>query len=331
METTDKSTPSNTEVTDTSSDDVLLRDASASEPQKYALEPENALDEADVTDEPAEDNELIFGKFKTMEEARKGYKEAERAITKAADLEKQLEQYKYLSENFEKDAIARRQGYADRFDMALTSDVHKHELDNYALAAGYTLSPQEQLKVSELISRCRNGGNDADFADLRRCFSPEVVALASEDATLYKNSRLGEYNAIRAEEKDIRYKRKISEFRNNNGQWVDSPLKEELIKQAMDVTDGKVDLFMLKELADAVAAEAVKKYQADNDMKHQNSAAQDGLQTPLNNNARVKTKKWLTKKEYYALSPEEEAEKYDLIVEQVLLEKQGKLPRMLTK
>ena len=28
---------------------------------------------------------------------------------------------------------------------------------------------------------------------------------------------------------------------------------------------------------------------------------------------------------------EEEAEKYDLIVEQVLLEKQGKLPRMLTK
>lgn len=162
METTDKSTPSNTEVTDTSSD-VSLCDTSASEPQKEALEPEKALDEADVTDEPAEDNELIFGKFKTMEEARKGYKEAERAITKAADLEKQLEQYKYLSENFEKDGIARRQGYADRLDMALTSDVRKHELDNYALAAGYTLSPQEQLKVSELISRCRNGCGEADL------------------------------------------------------------------------------------------------------------------------------------------------------------------------
>ena len=323
METTDKSTPSNTEVTDTSSD-VSLCDTSTSEPQKEALESENALDEADVTDEPTEDNELIFGKFKTMEEARKGYKEAERAITKAADLEKQLEQYKYLSENFEKDGIA-------RLDMALTSDVRKHELDNYALAAGYTLSPQEQLKVSELISRCRNGGGEADFADLRRCFSHEVVALASEDAALYKNSRQGEYDAVRAEEKDIRYNRKISEFRNSNAQWVDSPLKEELIAQAMDATDGKVDLFALKELADAVAAEAVKKYQADNDMKHQNSAAQEGLQTPLNNNARVKTKKWLTKKEYYALSPEEEAEKYDLIVEQVLLEKQGKLPRMLTK
>lgn len=330
METTDKSTPSNTEVTDTSGD-VSLCDTSVSEPQEEAPEPENALDEADITDEQAEDNELIFGKFKTMEEACKGYKEAERAITKAADLEKQLDQYKYLSENFEKDGIARRQGYADRLDMALTSDVRKHELDNYALAAGYTLSPQEQLKVSELISRCRNGGSEADFANLRRCFSPEVVALASEDAALYKNSRQGEYDAVRAEEKDIRYNRKISEFRNSNAQWVDSPLKEELIKQAMDATDGKVDLFALKELIDAVAAEAVKKYQADNDMKHQNSAAQEGLQTPLNNNARVKTKKWLTKKEYYALSPEEEAEKYDLIVEQVLLEKQGKLPRMLTK
>ncbi len=330
METTDKSTPSNTEVTDTSND-VSLCETSVSEQQEEALEPENTLDEADITDESAEDNELIFGKFKTMEEARKGYKEAERAITKAADLEKQLEQYKYLSENFEKDGIARRQGYADRLDMALTSDVRKHELDNYALAAGYTLSPQEQLKVSELISRCRNGGSEADFANLRRCFSPEVVALASEDAALYKNSRQGEYDAVRAEEKNIRYNRKISEFRNSNAQWVDSPLKEELIKQAMDATDGKVDLFALKELTDAVAAEAVKKYQADNDMKHQNSAAQEGLQTPLNNNARVKTKKWLTKKEYYALSPEEEAEKYDLIVEQVLLEKQGKLPRMLTK
>ena len=330
MELTDKSTPSNTEVADTLND-ISSGDTSVSEPQEEALEPANNLNEADVTDEQNKDNNLIFGKFKTMEEACKGYKEAERAITKAADLEKQLEQFKYLSEMYEQDGIARRQGYDNRIDMALTSDVRMHELDNYALAAGYVLSPQEQINVSEIINRCRNGGSDADFADLRRYFPPEVVALAAEDAAIYKNSRQDVYNAMHEEEKNIRNNRKISEFRNANAQWVDSPLKEELITQAMDITDGNVDLFALKELADAVAAEAVKKYQSEHEMQYQNSMAQESLLTPLDDNKRVKTKKWLTKEEFYDLTPEEEAEKYDLIVEQVLLEKQGKLPRMLTR
>ena len=44
----------------------------------------------------------------------------------------------------------------------------------------------------------------------------------------------------------------------------------------------------------------------------------------------MKRKKWLSKEEFYKLTPQQETEQYDLIVEQIKLEKQGLLPRMLT-
>ena len=68
-----------------------------------------------------------------------------------------------------------------------------------------------------------------------------------------------------------------------------------------------------------------------NNAIHENNLVQNSLIEPSDYGVpKSKRKKWLTKEEYYKLSPKEEAEKYDLIVEQVKLEKQGKLPRMLT-
>ncbi len=324
-----KSTPSQ-RLTDNSSD-IFVADTSPKEPEAVYQEPVSDAMEADVNDKALEDGGLIFGKFKTMEEAQKGYKEAERAITRAADLEKELQNYQYLSKAYEEDAIARQNGYSDRLEMALNHDVKQHELDSYALAASHTLPYQAQLEVAQLISMCRLGGTEKEFNLLRQYFPPQVVALVSEDAALYKNSRQGEFDNIRSNDKAIRYARKLKEFRNQNESWFDSPLKEDLINQALEVSDGRVDLNGLKKMADAVVEEALKKYQTGQDTAYQNALMQDSLQTPGNDNTRIKNKKWLTKDEYYKLTPAQEAEKYDLIVEQVLLEKQGKLPRMLTK
>ena len=292
-----------------------------------SVEPEDLTDD----DNREQENRLIFGKFKTMDEARKGYQEAERAVARAADLEKEIEAYQRLSEQHEQDVIARSEGFNDRLEKALSYDVRLHELDNYALAAAYTLPPQKKLQVMALIDKCRRGAGAVDIAQIRRCFSPEVISLAAEDIALYKNARRQDYDAARQQERSIRYDRKLKAFERQNGNWIDSPLKEALLTQAIELSDGKIDLVVLKDIVNTIEDSAVRKYQKATALRRQNAEAQDSLKEPGSGNSRSKGKKWLTKEEYYKLTPEQEAEKYDLIVEQILLEKQGLLPKMLTR
>lgn len=330
MYDTDKSTPSTANIEDTSSSIAFEDTPDSSGPDDELEAPENSEVEADVTDGDNEDNGLIFGKFKTLAEAHKSYKEAERAITKAAELEKAIQSYEQQSEKYEQEAVARAKGYNDRLAMALENDVRQHELDNYAVAAGHTLPPEQQLEVSRLINRCRMNGSEAELAQLRRCFSPEIVALASEDMALYRNARQSDYDELRSQDRTIRFNRKLGEFSRRYDGWIDSPLKTELISQALQVSDGRVDLPILKELIDSLEREAVKKYQKKKSVLRENSETQDSLNVPGTANVRAKPKKWLTREDFNRLTPEQETEKYDMIVEQVKLEKQGLLPRMLT-
>lgn len=278
-----------------------------------------------------ENNTLIFGKFKTLDEAYKGYKEAEKAITKSAELEKQVKQYQEEVKLFEQDKLAYENGFSNRFDMALNNDVWHHELDNYALAALHFLEPQQQLYIVDLIEKCRNFGTNEDVAQIRQLFSPEIVALVSQDTALFKNNRKSDYEEMLSRDKNLRYSRKFNEFKSMHDAWFDADLKTDLINQALEVSNGNVDLEILKDFVEKIEQHAIDKYLKTNNANKENDLVQNSLVEPGDYNVpKFKKKKWLTKEEYYKLSPKEEAEKYDLIVEQVKLEKQGLLPRMLT-
>ena len=329
MNKNNKSTPL-APNTDETSVEARMPDTSNLEPAG-ASSKENMLEvKADINKNANRNEELIFGKFKTLEDAQKGYKEAERAITRAADLERRLEQYRALSEKYEQDAIARGQGYADRLEMALDHDVKNHELDNYALAAAYTLSPQKRLDILNLINHYKQNGVPDDLARIRRAFSPDVIALAAEDSAIYRASRLQDYENMRQQDRQMRFSRLTEDFQHRYGDWLDSPLKATLLNEALEVSDGKVDLDALKNFVDEVEKAAVRKFQTIQMANNQNAEMQEGLKVPTESNPHHKNKKWLTKEEFYKLTPKQEAEKYDLIVEQVRLEKEGLLPQMLT-
>ena len=57
-------------------------------------------------------------------------------------------------------------------------------------------------------------------------------------------------------------------------------------------------------MADAVVEEALKKYQTGQDTAYQNALMQDSLQTPGNDNTRIKNKKWLTKDDFIWVAEE---------------------------
>ena len=321
------STPLSEDINDTSLSKDIEDTLSTDKPDNYDNEPQVADDKADNK----ENQELIFGKYKTMEEAHKGYKEAQKAITKSAELEKQIKLYQEEARFYEQDNIARKNGFSSHYEMALNEDVWHHEIDNYAMAATHLFSPQEQLEINNLIEKCHQTKSIKDMAALRRCFSPEIVAMVSQDTAMYRNDRKVEYDQMSVKDKTLRYNRKLSEFWRTNTNWIDSSIKKDLITQALEISDGKVNLLVLKKLVEQIEQEAVNKYQKNKTVQQENSKMQNSLVEPNGNGApKTKKKKWLTKDEFYKLSPKEEAEKYDLIVEQVKLEKQGLLPRMLT-
>ncbi|MBE6451109.1 MAG: hypothetical protein E7016_04005 [Alphaproteobacteria bacterium] len=327
MNENQNSTPLSEDINDTLSSNNVDDTLSTDEPDTFDDKPEVSTDEAENT--TTED--LIFGKFKTLEEAHKGYKEAQKAITKSAELEKQIKLYQEEAKNYEQDKIAREKGFSSYYAMALDDDVWHHEVNNYALAARHMLSPQECLKVNALVEQCHKTRSDIDLAMLRRYFNPEVVALVSQDTAIFKNNRLSEYQKMSINDKNLRYNRKLDEFRQVNTNWLDSSVKKDLVAQALEISDGNVDLIGLKSLVEQIEQDAISKYRKDKNTQQENSQMQNSLVEPSGNNMpKTKKKKWLTKDEYYKLSPKEEAEKYDLIVEQVKLEKAGRLPRMLT-
>ena len=169
------------------------------------------------------------------------------------------------------------------------------------------------------------------MAMLRRFFTPEIVAKVSQDTVIFKNSRAEEYQKMSINDKNLRYNRKLDEFRQVNTKWFDSSVKKDLVAQALEISDGNVDLLGLKDLVERIEQDAINRYRKDKSTQQENIQMQNSLIEPNGNNMpKTKKKKWLTKDEYYKLTPKEEAEKYDLIVEQVHLEKQGILPRMLT-
>ena len=321
------STPLSDDTNDTllvqDTDDTLLTD-----------KPEGSDNEPNVSDDKAEikeKEELIFGKFKTMEDAHKGYKEAQKAITKSAELEKQIRLYQEEAKFYEQDKFARENGYSSHYEMALNDDVWHREIDNYAMAAAHFFLPKERLEIDKLVEKCHQTKSAIDLAELRRKFSPEIVTMVAQDVAMFRNERKGEYDQMSIKDKTLRYNRKLSEFWKTNTNWIDSSVKKDLITQALEVSDGNVDLLGLKNLVEQIENEAVSKYQRNKVAQQENIQMQSSLIEPNGSSLpKIKKKKWLTKDEFYKLSPKEEAEKYDLIVEQVKLEKQGLLPRMLT-
>lgn len=274
---------------------------------------------------------LIFGKFKTMEEAFEAYQKAEKSEVELEELKKKILQYEKEFAKYEEEAIARSQGYTDRLEMALEDDLRQHELNNYALAARHLMQLPEQLEVNRLISECRIKQSKENMAKLRRYFAPEIIALSATDLANYQTARQSEYESLRSEEKENRLTRKMEDFRSRNQTWLEMPERENLFLKALEFTDGRIDLDVFKEMIDAVINQSVLKSQKENTALLENTKTQESLWQPDASTSRAQKKKWLTREEYLKLTPKEEREKYNQIVEQIRLEKEGVLPKMLLR
>jgi hypothetical protein len=285
---------------------------------------------ADEAQAPESQN-LIFGRFGSLEEAQAAYEENAQALTRLKGLEQTLGEAQLRLLEYEKDATARESGYQNRFDMALQFEAKQKELDDYVVAGSYLLPPDRNKALQQEVQRCRQAGASADLSRIRGLFTPEIVALVSEDAALFKWTRQHQYEHMYAEEKSARYKRQIEAFQAEDPTWTESDFNGNLVQQAVELSDGRIDLKALRQVIEQIEHNAVERYCETIRRQKENEEAQADLSSfsPTRQNPQNQ-QKWLSLEEYSHLTPEQEAVNYEFIAEQINKENRGELPRMLT-
>lgn len=323
----DESTPLETAEDDTSAN-ATDTSAAMAEPEA-APEPKSAESEAGKAEDNGET--LIFGKYKTIEEAEKGYKEAEKAITRSAELEKKLKAYQDMEEKaFEKkQETARALGFNDAKEQEISYDVKNFEFLRYTEALGATLEGDKYLQAYNALARYQQTLNPRDLALAKACFLPETVAAIAEETALYKQKAYQDYSISKTKQAFLDVQKRLSDFAKETGGWLDAKERQDIVGMAVNLTGGNVDFAKVKELVDAVEAYAVKSYQEKSKSEEENGALQKSLQV-TSNGSNALSDVWITKEQYMSMSDAEADANYDKIARQIELEKQGKIPRMLT-
>ena len=328
----ENSTPSEVINEDTSSVDTIDTSNASVEPDVSTNEPEtDETNGAEKTDtNPSE--QLIFGKYKNIEEAEKGYKEAERSFSRVAELEKQLKAYQDAENQAreQKEIEARKAGYADTQEQEVKLDIANHEFIRYCEALETHLTGDNYTKVYNALRYYQQTGNKQYLEMAKGYFSPAVISQIAGDVARYEDRALGDYRAKKMAESMTESKAKLEEFAKANTDWIGVKERQEALGLLIELSGGNVDFGKAKSIIDALETMAVTAFEKKQKEIAENKGVQDSLLTPNTSGYSSGGKKWLTKEEFYNMTPEQEKANYDLIEEQILLEKQGKLPRRLT-
>lgn len=322
----DESTPLEGDVEDTSVE-IQNTDTVNNTPVEQTSEPATKQEKA----ESQTQEQLIFGKYKTLEEAEKGYKEAEKAITKSSELEKQLNAYKEREEKAlsDREERAKSLGFNNADEQAIDFDVKSHEFDLYVQALETTLTGDAYNKVYQALLNYQQTLNPKALQVAKAYFDTDVITKIAGDVAIYKNNAYTKYASNKRASKMAEINSMVSEFAKSTGDWLNPKERQDIVGLAINITGGNVDLPKLKELVDGIEAMAVKSYLDKQNAIKENEQLTGSLTNP-SGGADISGEKWFTKEQYMRMTPQEEEANYDKIARQITLEKQGKIPRMLT-
>lgn len=333
---TEETTPEINSQSDTSgvveqNDTTVDQTATAPETQTQTSEPNANADTADETAKT--EPQLLAGKYKTVDELVKAYKESEKFVTRSSELEKELQKYRQAEEQQkqQKEAEARRRGFNDADELQLNFDVKNHEFLSYVQAMETRLSGDAYNKVQQALTRYQQTGNPQDLQIAQSYFNPSIVSQIARETALYEEQRRGQYSEQLKQRRFGEIKQNLEQFAKETEGWLDPKERQDIVGMAINITGGDVDLKQVKGLIDALETAAIERYKAEQQAIAENKAVQNSLKTPTLEGNIQNGEKWITKEEYYNMSKEEENKLSDKIIRQIKLENEGKLPRMLTR
>lgn len=294
---TENSTPSDTTAENTSADE-LTEDVNTSPETKLETDGNGAENE-DTTDgvgeetpktaaegdeEPKapEPEPLIFGKFKTLDEAAKAYKEAEKAVTAKAEYEKQLQVYRDLEEKkkLEAETLARQSGFGSIEEQNLAKEVKNFEFQRYVEALETGHAGDKYDEAYQALENYQRTLNPAYLAQAKQCFGAEAVEVIASNTALFKAQKSEELAKTKHEAFQTEIRSKLEEFAKETGDWLDVPERGKIVAEAINLAGRDVDLPQVKAMIEALESKAVERFKAEQKAAAENQSQLDKLETP---------------------------------------------------
>lgn len=173
------STPADTTVTDTSATVEPTTDVDTS-----TVEPNTDVNTAETGTETQDGGQteptLYAGKYKTVEELEKGYKESQKVFNEKAEIEKkyndllQQKETEYQKAEQQRLEQARQRGFRTAEDAEISDKVQVAEFECYANNLNY-INPEHTDTVRQNLLNYYNTGNQAYLNEAKRYFPSDLI------------------------------------------------------------------------------------------------------------------------------------------------------------
>lgn len=201
------STPADTTVTDTSAtvEPTNGVDTSTTEPSADVNTAETGTETQDGGQtEPT----LYAGKYKTVEELEKGYKESQKVFNEKAEIEKkyndllQQKETEYQKAEQQRLEQARQRGFRTAEDAEISDKVQVAEFECYANNLNY-INPEHTDTVRQNLLNYYNTGNQAYLNEAKRYFPSDLIENIALQKSQYEQQLRNQFAEKRKQFDDM--------------------------------------------------------------------------------------------------------------------------------
>ena len=201
------STPADTTVTDTSATVEPTNDADTS-----TAEPSTDVNTAETGTETQDGGQteptLYAGKYKTVEELEKGYKESQKVFNEKAEIEKkyndllQQKETEYQKAEQQRLGQARQRGFRTAEDAEISDKVQVAEFECYANNLNY-INPEHTDTVRQNLLNYYNTGNQAYLNEAKRYFPSDLIENIALQKSQYEQQLRNQFAEKRKQFDDM--------------------------------------------------------------------------------------------------------------------------------
>lgn len=201
------STPAETTVTDTSATVEPTNDVDTS-----TAEPNTDVNTAETGTETQDGGQteptLYAGKYKTVEELEKGYKESQKVFNEKAEIEKkyndllQQKETEYQKAEQQRLEQARQRGFRTAEDAEISDKVQVAEFECYANNLNY-INPEHTDTVRQNLLNYYNTGNQAYLNEAKRYFPSDLIENIALQKSQYEQQLRSQFAEKRKQFDDM--------------------------------------------------------------------------------------------------------------------------------
>lgn len=271
------STPADTTVTDTSATIEPTNDVDTS-----TAEPNTDVNTAETGTETQDGGQteptLYAGKYKTVEELEKGYKESQKVFNEKAEIEKKyndlLKQKETEYQKAEQQRLeqARQRGFRTAEDAEISDKVQVAEFECYANNLNY-INPEYTDTVRQNLLNYYNTGNQAYLNEAKRYFPSDLIENIALQKSQYEQQLRNQFAEKRKQFDDMNASKLAETLKTDYAEFLsdldNNAPKAEALKMFCNTglintpEDMKVFQDVYSNIVNFAKEQAIKEYEAN--------------------------------------------------------------------